>query len=212
MFWRVVVYYRDPQLLSVWRVRDYEVLRSEWDISITSPPIKAQEWLWKKGQKDEAVDDFSKMYILDPTVPLHIQTHNGYDYMLAQDLHGASQLRFQHGWNSTPIEELVSTDLLLEGIGRVRFCQGCSFWKAMEMVYTHEHTGSNNWTQWVKKIFLTLIKEPSLCSGWRPLQKITTVHKAVIVASQPQWIHLKYDLRLKDCQGGGTRKILRTRA
>lgn len=47
-------------------------------------------------------------------MPLHIQTHNGYDYMLAQDLHGASQLRFQHGWNSTPIEELVSTDLLLE--------------------------------------------------------------------------------------------------
>lgn len=142
-------------------------------------------------------------------MPLHIQTHNGYDYMLAQDLHGASQLRFQHGWNSTPIEELVSIDLLLEEeeLDFVRDAASERLWRWYIPLNTQAAiTGLSE----LKKIFLTLIKEPSLCSGRRPLQKITTVHKAVTVASQPQWIHLKYDLRLKDCHGGGTRKILRT--
>lgn len=53
MFWTADVYYRDAQLVNVWRIRDYEVLRSEWDISVISPSIKALGWLWKKGPKDD---------------------------------------------------------------------------------------------------------------------------------------------------------------
>lgn len=102
------------------RIRNYEVSRFECDISIISPPCKAQGWLQKKGQKDDKnqrqwMTSAKHIYWTGQCVTFT----NSWWLSMSACLHkthiGQCQLKSQHEWNFTLTEATGNWLFLEEG-------------------------------------------------------------------------------------------------